>query len=53
MIVASLEGAVLDARPYGDTARFQAATASLLAGLSPGASKHPQDSPGPVAAPPA
>jgi TetR/AcrR family transcriptional repressor of nem operon len=35
MIVAGLEGAMLVARPYGDTARFQAAAASLLAGLTP------------------
>ena len=35
MIVAGLEGAMLIARPYGDIARFQAAAASLLAGLTP------------------
>ncbi len=35
MIVGGLEGAMLVARPYGDVARFQAAAASLLAGLSP------------------
>jgi len=35
MIVASLEGAMLVARPYGDIARFQAASANLLAGLAP------------------
>jgi hypothetical protein len=28
-----LEGAMLVARPYGDVARFQAATTHLLAGL--------------------
>ena len=37
MIVAGLEGAMLVARPYGDIARFQAAAASLLAGLTPAA----------------
>ena len=35
MIVSGLEGAMLIARPYGDIARFQAAAASLLAGLEP------------------
>ena len=35
MVVGGLEGAMLVARPYGDVARFQAAAASLLAGLSP------------------
>jgi TetR/AcrR family transcriptional regulator, transcriptional repressor for nem operon len=35
MIVGGLEGAMLVARPYGDVGRFQAAAASLLAGLSP------------------
>jgi TetR/AcrR family transcriptional regulator, transcriptional repressor for nem operon len=34
MIVGSLEGAMLVARPYGDIARFQAAAANLLAGLA-------------------
>ncbi len=34
MIVSGLEGAMLVARPYGDIARFQAAAASLLAGLT-------------------
>jgi len=33
LIVAALEGAMLVARPFGDVARFQAAAASLLAGL--------------------
>ncbi len=37
MIVSSLEGAMLIARPYGDIARFQAAAANLLAGLAPSA----------------
>jgi TetR/AcrR family transcriptional repressor of nem operon len=32
-IVGGLEGAMLVARPYGDVARFQAATTHLLAGL--------------------
>jgi TetR/AcrR family transcriptional repressor of nem operon len=35
MIVSSLEGAMLVARPYGDIARFQAAASHLLAGLVP------------------
>jgi len=35
MIVGGLEGAMLIARPYGDVARFQAAVANLLAGLTP------------------
>ena len=48
MIVAGLEGAMLVARPYGDTARFQAAAASLLAGLTPGASEPALSSPGPA-----
>jgi len=34
-IVATLEGAMLVARPFGDVARFQTAAASLFAGLSP------------------
>jgi len=34
MVVASLEGAMLVARPYGDLVRFQDAAASLLAGLT-------------------
>jgi TetR/AcrR family transcriptional repressor of nem operon len=38
MIIGSLEGAMLLARPYGDVSRFQAATANLLARLTlPGA----------------
>jgi TetR/AcrR family transcriptional regulator, transcriptional repressor for nem operon len=39
MIVAGLEGAMLLARPYDDIARFQAAAASLVAGLMPAASE--------------
>jgi TetR/AcrR family transcriptional regulator, transcriptional repressor for nem operon len=34
MIIACLEGAMLVTRPYDDTSRFQAVTASLLAGLT-------------------
>ncbi len=34
MIVGGLEGAMLVARPYGDIARFQAAAANLLSGLT-------------------
>ena len=34
MIIGSLEGAMLVARPYGDVSRFQAAAANLLAGLT-------------------
>jgi TetR/AcrR family transcriptional repressor of nem operon len=34
MIVSGLEGAMLVARPYGDTDRFQAAASRLLAGLT-------------------
>jgi TetR/AcrR family transcriptional repressor of nem operon len=34
MIVGGLEGAMLVARPYGDVARFEAAAANLLAGLT-------------------
>ena len=33
MIASGIEGAMLVAAPYGDTGRFQAAAASLLAGL--------------------
>ena len=39
MVVASLEGAMLIARPYGDVVRFQAAAANLLAGLMPAGGK--------------
>ncbi len=34
MIVSGLEGAMLVARPYGDTNRFQAAASRLLAGVT-------------------
>ena len=34
MIIGSLEGAMLIARPYGDVGRFQAAAENLLAGLT-------------------
>jgi TetR/AcrR family transcriptional regulator, transcriptional repressor for nem operon len=34
MIIGSLEGAMLVARPYGDTARFEAATRNILASLA-------------------
>jgi len=34
LMIACLEGAMLVARPYGDTGRFQAVAASLLAGLT-------------------
>jgi TetR/AcrR family transcriptional regulator, transcriptional repressor for nem operon len=34
MVIGSLEGAMLLARPYGDAGRFQAAAANLLAGLT-------------------
>jgi TetR/AcrR family transcriptional regulator, transcriptional repressor for nem operon len=34
MIIGGLEGAMLVARPYGDVARFDAAIASLLAGVT-------------------
>ena len=34
MIIGSLEGAMLVARPYGDVGRFQAAAANLLAGFT-------------------
>ena len=36
MIIACLEGAMLVARPHGDTATFSAVATSLLAGLSQG-----------------
>ena len=38
LMIASLEGAMLAARPYGDQERFQSVAASLLAGLSASAS---------------
>jgi TetR/AcrR family transcriptional repressor of nem operon len=53
MIVAGLEGAMLIARPYGDITRFQAAAASLLAGLTPAAGEPPRSSPDPAMARPA
>jgi len=34
MIIGTLEGAMLVARPYGDVARFEAAARGVLAGLS-------------------
>ena len=34
MIIGSLDGAMLVARPYGDVGRFQTAAANLLAGLT-------------------
>ena len=34
MIIGSLEGAMLVARPYGDTARFEAATRNILAAVA-------------------
>jgi TetR/AcrR family transcriptional regulator, transcriptional repressor for nem operon len=45
MIVGSLEGAMLIARPYRDIARFQATTAHLLASLSPSAARPPAGRP--------
>jgi TetR/AcrR family transcriptional repressor of nem operon len=39
MIIACLEGAMLVARPRGDTAHFEATAASLLASLSAGPSE--------------
>ena len=53
MIVGGLEGAMLVARPYGDVARFQAAAASLLAGLTPAADPPGLTGPGPATAQPA
>ena len=50
MIVGGLEGAMLVARPYGDIARFQAAAANLLAGLTPAAGEPALSSPGPATA---
>ncbi len=40
VIVSGLEGAMLVARPYGDTARFEVAAASLLASLTTTGSQH-------------
>ena len=53
MIVGGLEGAMLIARPYGDIARFQAAAANLLAGLTPAAGEPALSSPGRATAQPA
>jgi TetR/AcrR family transcriptional regulator, transcriptional repressor for nem operon len=50
MIIGGLEGAMLIARPYGDIARFQAAAASLLAGLAPAAGEPALTSPVPATA---
>jgi len=52
MIVSSLEGAMLVARPYGDISRFQAAAASLLSGLARGTAGPAPAGPGPAAAQP-
>jgi TetR/AcrR family transcriptional repressor of nem operon len=52
MIVSGLEGAMLIARPYGDIARFQAAAASLLAGLARGPAAPAPAAPDPAAARP-
>jgi len=41
---------MLVARPYGDIARFQAAAANLLAGLTPAAGEPALSSPGPATA---
>ena len=49
MIVGGLEGAMLVARPYGDAARFQAAAASLLAGLLADPSEPAEERPNPAA----
>ena len=53
MIAGGLEGAMLIARPYGDVARFQAAAASLLAGLAPALGEPALTSPDPATAQPA
>ena len=53
MIVGSLEGAMLVARPYGDIARFQAAAANLLADLTPAVGEPALSAPGPATAQPA
>jgi len=50
MLIGGLEGAMLIARPYGDIARFQAAAASLLAGLVPAVGEPALTSPDPAAA---
>jgi TetR/AcrR family transcriptional repressor of nem operon len=41
MIISSLEGAMLVARPYGDAARFEAAARGLLAGLAAASPSRP------------
>ena len=50
MIIGSLEGAMLVARPYGDTARFEAASRNILAGPRDEASRRgpaaPRSAPG-------
>jgi TetR/AcrR family transcriptional repressor of nem operon len=53
MIVGGLEGAMLVARPYGDVARFKAASASLLAGLETSPDGPPATLPHPVTPDPA
>jgi TetR/AcrR family transcriptional repressor of nem operon len=40
MIIGCLEGAMLVARPYGDTPRFRDAAASLLTSLTPATAEH-------------
>ena len=52
MIVSSLEGAMLLARPYGDISRFQAAAANLLSGLARGTAEPVPTGPDPAAAQP-
>jgi TetR/AcrR family transcriptional repressor of nem operon len=41
MVISSLEGAMLVARPYGDIGRFEAAARGLLAGLTPASDPRP------------
>lgn len=41
MVISSLEGAMLVARPYGDIGRFEAAAGGLLAGLTPASAPRP------------
>jgi len=41
MVISSLEGAMLVARPYGDIGRFEAAARGLLAGLTPATAPRP------------
>ncbi len=52
MIVSGLEGAMLVARPYGDIARFQAAAANLLSGLTRATAGPTPAGPDPAAARP-